>query len=210
MICLLGGTFDPVHFGHLRPSAEVQTALRLPEVRFVPAARPPHRAPPVAGAEHRRAMLELALRPYPGFLLDDRELHMKGPSYTVNTLESLRRDEPGARLCLMLGQDAFNGLPTWHRWRDVLALASCLVLQRPGAARAPDWASGLRCADADTFLAAGPGTVWYQPVTPVDISATTVRARLARGEDVSDSVPPDVLDYIQRHALYRAPAGATA
>jgi len=210
MICLLGGTFDPVHYGHLRPAAEAQSALGLREVRFVPAARPPHRAPPVADATHRCAMLALALEPYPGFRLDDRELHMTGPSYTVHTLESIRGEQPGARLCLMLGQDAFAGLPTWHRWTDILALASCVVLQRPGAAPMPGWARARRCEDAGAFARAAPGAVWYQPVSAVDVSATEVRARLARGEDVSASVPPAVLAYIERHRLYRTPARETA
>ncbi len=131
-IALLGGTFDPVHYGHLRFADDVRRALGLDEVRLLPARDPPHRAGPAATAADRLAMLRLAVAEFPGLAVEERELRRDGKSYTVLTLEELRHEDPQRPLWLLLGADAFLGLPTWHRWREVFALAHVVVVARPG------------------------------------------------------------------------------
>ena len=129
---LLGGTFDPVHFGHLRSAVEVCEQLQLDELRLIPSARPPHRGMPGATAAQRLRMVELALGQGGGLQVDDRELQRERPSYTVETLESLRQElGSDVALFMVLGWDAFCGLPSWHRWESLLELANLVVLQRP-------------------------------------------------------------------------------
>lgn len=207
MLGILGGTFDPVHYGHLRPAREVRQALGLEELRFVPAFRPPHRPPPQAEAADRLAMVRLALADEPGMLADDREIRRGGPSYTVPTLESLRAEQGARPLVLLLGADAFLEIETWYQWRRLPQLAHLVVVNRPGSPlpepeRFPDWARPLLARSAAALRAAPAGCLYLQPVTPVDISATRIRERLARGEPVDDLLPPAVLAYIRRRGLY--------
>ena len=129
---ILGGTFDPIHYGHLRPAQEVLRALDLAEIRVIPAANPPHRRPPVATPEQRLRMVELAVAGVPGFTVDDREFRRGGPSYTVLTLESLRSEFGERPLCLLMGLDAFEGIETWHQWQRLPELAHFIVMTRPG------------------------------------------------------------------------------
>jgi nicotinate-nucleotide adenylyltransferase len=137
MIGIYGGTFDPVHFGHLRTALEVREALGLDEVRFTPCRQPPHRVA-VASPEAREKMLELALAKEAGFVLDRRELDRPGPSYMIDTLAALRAEwGADASLCLILGRDAFLGLPSWRRWNELTGLAHLVVMTRPGAG--PRW-----------------------------------------------------------------------
>jgi nicotinate-nucleotide adenylyltransferase len=206
MIGILGGTFDPIHFGHLRPALEVMESLGLSEVRFVPCRIPPHRRIPVASVEHRVTMVERAVHGQPGFRVDRREAERDGPSYSVDTLESLRgelgNDVP---LCLMMGMDAFAGLPSWHRWQEILTLSHIVVAQRPGspASRpAGDWVPGVTTRDPDDLRDRPAGAVFFQPVTQLDISATAIRAMLCRGESARYLMPDNVLDYIHAEGLY--------
>ncbi len=129
---IFGGTFDPIHCAHLELAREVRAALDLAAVRFIPAGDPPHRAAPVASAMHRLAMVELAVADHPGLEVDAREIHRRGRSYTVETLEELRDEAPARPLALIVGADAFLGLPTWHRWRELFELAHVVVVARPG------------------------------------------------------------------------------
>jgi nicotinate-nucleotide adenylyltransferase len=208
LIGVFGGTFDPVHKGHLGPAAEVHAALGLDELRFIPASIPPHRGTPGAGAEHRLAMLERAVAAHRGWRVDDRELRRAGPSYTVLTLESLRAELGAVPICLIMGSDAFLGLTTWHRWDELPELAHIVVMRRPGWSMAsdqdgiPEWAQDRLCDDRRDLGAAPAGRVWLQDVTPVDISATRIREGIARGEDVGDLMPAPVWEYIRSHGLY--------
>jgi nicotinate-nucleotide adenylyltransferase len=205
-IGLLGGTFDPIHYGHLRPAQEVLRALDLAEVRIIPAANPPHRREPVATAAQRLRMAELAVAEFPGMRVDDREIRRGGPSYTVLTLESLRRETGAQPLCLLLGQDAFAGIETWHQWRRLPELAHIVVMTRPGWTQAADalpaWVRTRLARDASELARSASGKIHFQPVTPQDISATRIRAAVARGESVDGLMPPAALDYLRAHHLY--------
>ena len=204
---ILGGTFDPIHYGHLRPAQEVLRALDLAEVRIIPTANPPHRRPPLATAEQRLRMAELAMAEFPGLCVDDREIRRGGPSYTVLTLESLR-EEFGARpLCLLLGLDAFEGLETWHQWQQLPELAHFVVMTRPGwslpATEAlPAWARGRLAPAAGDLARTGAGKIYFQTVTPQDISATRIREAIMRSEPVDGLLPPAVLDYLRANRIY--------
>ncbi len=217
---VFGGTFDPIHCGHLELARELRTALGFSAVRFVPAGDPPHRAAPVATAAHRLAMVELAIAGHPDLQVDAREVLRPGRSYTVPTLEELRNEEPSRPLALIVGADAFLGLPTWYRWREVFALAHVVVVGRPGIAiddalppaLADEW-SRRRCPDAATLGRTAAGSVLVQAVTAHPISASAIRAQLARGADgvaaVRGLLPAAVLAYIDRNQLYRSRPDAT-
>ncbi len=206
---ILGGTFDPVHYGHLRPALEVLELLALAEVRLLPCGVPPHRGAPAATPAQRRAMLELALEEQAGLRLDTRELERPGPSYMVDTLGSLREELPDTPLCLLLGVDAFLGLTRWHRWEELFNLAHLVVMHRPGWAFAAADATlaallAERRVDSHAALAAHPaGAVLLQPVTQLDISATAIRAQIAAGRSPRYLLPDGVWDYIRAQGLYR-------
>jgi len=213
---ILGGTFDPVHVGHIELARELQAALELAAVHLIPAGEPPHRAAPIASAADRLAMVELAVTDVPGLVADRREIDRRGPSYTVPTLESLRSEDPARPLALIVGADAFLGLPLWHRWRELFDLAHIVVVARPGVvldiARAPalvaDWERRRR-EGAEALAATPAGSIVVQPVTAHDVSATAIRHELARGPAglaaVRGLLPAAVLAYIERNQLYRPP-----
>jgi nicotinate-nucleotide adenylyltransferase len=208
MIGILGGTFDPVHFGHLRPALEIQETLELEELRLVPCHIPPHRPQPHAPAAQRVAMLEAAVARHSGFRIDTRELQRHGPSYTFDTLVSLRAEIGDSGLCLLMGMDAFGGLTTWHRWDEFMGLCHLVVMTRPGADlpaggelagfirrhRVPE-ASGLRRRSAGCLL--------FQPVTALAISASRLRTLLAQGLSPEFLMPEAVIEIINREDLYR-------
>lgn len=210
-IGLLGGTFDPVHHGHLRLAEEAREALALPEVRWIPAGQPPHRQLPRADAAHRLEMVRLAIAGNPHFVLDAAEAHATGPCYTVLTLERLRAAGGGRPLVLLMGADAFLGLETWHRWRELFELAHIGVATRPGFALDPaDMPPALadacreRLADDPGALRATPaGRVVPFSMTPLAISASLLRARLAAGLSARYLIPDAVAEYIDLHRLYR-------
>ncbi len=216
-IGIFGGTFDPVHFGHLRPVQEVMRALVLEEVRFIPAAIPPHRCAPAAAPEDRLRMLELALSGIPGLRVDDRELRRGGPSFTVPTLESLRAELGPRPLCLIIGMDAFGSIGTWHRASELPQLAHLVVVQRPGWNHSQDVALGLpwlrgRLCTVPSELAGTPaGRLMFRVVTPQDLSASRIRAMIGLGESVHGMLPEPVEEYISRRGLYLSqPRGCDA
>jgi nicotinate-nucleotide adenylyltransferase len=204
MIGVFGGTFDPIHYGHLRPAQEAMQKLELSELRIIPAATPPHRTTPQASAAQRLAMVELAIRGLPGFRADDRELRRGGLSYTVLTLESLRSELGNTPLCLLVGADQFRSFETWHRWREIPDLAHLVVLNRPGATPGPwpSWAHARSCEQFRLLRDSPAGRLAFLSVSPQDISATGIRAALARGESVQGLLPEAVLDYIRTNQIY--------
>ena len=208
-IGLLGGTFDPVHIGHLRSALEVAEFMALDELHLIPAARPPHRATPQVSAADRLALVELAVAGEALLRVDDRELKREKPSYSIDTLESWRSElAADDQLFLLLGWDAFCGLPSWHRWDELLHYCHILVLQRPDAdSEAPEALRNLLAARniSDPLALQGPaGQISFIWQTPLAVSATQIRALLASGKSVRFLLPDAVLAYINAHGLYRA------
>lgn len=216
VLAILGGAFDPIHYGHLRLAADVKAALSLPEVRLIPAGIPPHRAPPVASAEHRFAMTALGCAEFPGLVADAREIGRAGPSYTVRTLEELHAEQPALPLALLIGADAFAGLTLWWHWERLFTLAHFIVVERPGATPAAEELPPPLQVHWERRLTTDPlrlertlaGSIARVPVTPQPISASEIRAVLALGpaghEQVRGLLPATVLDYIERNQLYRS------
>ena len=207
-IGILGGTFDPVHHGHLRIAEAVAEALALSCIRLVPAARPPHREQPAAAARHRLAMVRLAVAGIDRLCVDDRELRRPGPSYSVETVAQLRAAAGETPLVLIMGADAFARLAAWRRWRALFALTHIAVCARPGSAVRPvdaalrDEYARRVCRDADAWRRDAGGMIMPVRGPRLDISATRIRARLAAGEDVRGLLPDAVLDYIRAQQLY--------
>jgi nicotinate-nucleotide adenylyltransferase len=209
-IGIFGGTFDPIHVGHLRTAHELLTGLDLAEVRFIPSRIPPHRPPAVAPEALRLRMLEAALEGLPGFVVDSRELRRPGPSYMVDTLASLREEVGGRSLCLLLGLDAYLGLPTWHRWRELPELAHLVVARRPGAVQEISGEAGelLRAratADRRDLSRLPAGCVLLLDVTQLAISSSAIRSLVAAGGDPRFLVPDAVRDLIEKTHIYASP-----
>lgn len=210
---VLGGTFDPIHFAHLRLAQELATAIGLAKVLFIPAGTPPHRSTPSVTAGHRREMVRIAIEGNALFGLDDRELHRHGPSYTYDTLTGLRAELGERPLCLLLGADAFTALTTWHRWEALFELAHVVVAHRPGHALGEVEASlpaALRkvfrqrlAPDAGPLRTNPAGAVLMQETTGLDISATRIRALCGAGLSARYLLPDGVLEYIERNHLYK-------
>ncbi|MBD1553464.1 nicotinate-nucleotide adenylyltransferase [Pseudomonas typographi] len=209
-IGILGGTFDPVHIGHLRSALEVADALAFDELRLVPNFRPPHRETPQVSPSQRLQMVELAAAGVAPLRVDGRELLRDKPSYTIDTLESMRAELGSeAPLFLLLGWDAFCGLPGWHRWAELLGHCHIVVLQRPDAdIEPPDALRNLLAARqvSDPKALKGPaGQITFAWQTPLAVSATQIRQLLASGKSVRFLVPDAVLAYIEANGLYRSP-----
>lgn len=196
LLGIFGGTFDPVHFGHLRPVLDVKQALNLEQVRFLPNSVPPHREQPWLDVTTRKLLLELALQDMPGFELDCRELEREGKSYMVDTLTSLHEDFPGHHLCLILGMDAFSGLHEWYQWPRILEQCHIVVTTRPGF----EWPStpelqaleACRTHDTGELKQAESGLILLQSVTQLDISASEIRKQLQAGLDIRYLLPEAV------------------
>ncbi len=183
-LCVLGGTFDPVHDAHLQMARAALDALSPERVLWIPTGSPPYRKPPVASGAHRVAMLRLAIASEARYAIDERELAPGASGYTYDTLCALRGEVPATtQLVLLMGADQYAAIETWHRWRELLAQFRVAVAARPGW-RAPD------------------GTVDSFPMEPSGISASAIRARLAAREDVAAMLPRPVLDYILTNGLY--------
>lgn len=183
---VFGGSFDPVHCGHLVAAEQAAEHLGLDQVRFVPAGRHPFKTEHHAAPEHRLAMVELAIRDNPRFVLDPREAQRDGPSYTVDTVRALHHESPRDRLFLLIGADAAEELPAWRDVHQIAATATIVVLTRPGAPPAGH--------DLAARVVAVPN---------IDVSATAIREHVRRGRSIRYLVPRAVEDYIRTHGLYR-------
>ena len=197
MIGILGGTFDPVHYGHLRPALEVMESLRLEQMRFIPNSIPPHREQPWLDSRQRLELLELAIGDQPGFELDRRELERTGHSYMVDTLSSLQHDFPDNPLCLVLGMDAFMGLKDWHQWQRIPELCHLVVTARPGAeldeAYLQDLPAELTDSEEQLRSEAG-GRILLKSVTQLDISASQIRQAVKQGRSARYLMPDTVYE----------------
>jgi len=208
-IGVYGGTFDPVHIGHLRSACELRDALGLGRVLMLPSSQPPHRDQPGASAAQRRRMLELSLTGVPGLQLDCSELERDGPSYMVDTLTQLRRRHADSALVLILGSDAFAGLCQWHRWQELPELAHIVIMQRPGPqSPLPDELHamlGQRAAGVDVLRQRRAGTVHRLQLSQLEISASAIRSLCAAGRQPRFLVTDAVADYLRAQRLYARP-----
>jgi len=208
-IGIFGGTFDPVHYGHLRTAFELQQKLALDEIRFMPCGIPPHRSVPLTDSSLRLRMLQAAVGGEQRFVVDDRELQRPGPSYTVDTLASLRADFPDRSLCLLIGMDAFLELPSWHEWQRLIDFAHIVVAHRPGWQTPQDSALGeflsAHKSTAGSDLSAERcGCVHIERVTQLEISSTDLRASIRSGIEPKYLMPRDVWTIIAAAGCYAA------
>ena len=209
---IFGGTFDPIHYGHLRTAFEMLQSLKFGEVCFMPCGDPPHRGAPHAISDLRLAMVRAATEGQEGFTVDEREILREGPSYTVDTLMELRSECPQRSIALIIGMDAFLELPKWHQWREILRLAHIVVAHRPGW-RAPDMG-----ALGDMLAACGThriddlhqkraGHIFVHDVTQLEISSTEIRELVAARRDPRFLMPDAVHAIIEESGCYKAVAG---
>lgn len=200
MIGIFGGTFDPVHIGHLRLATEVAETLGLSRVHLVPAAIPPHRGEPLLDPATRLDLVARSIADEPRFVLDDREHRRVGPSYTADTLAEFAAEFPGEPLVLMMGMDAFNGLPGWHEVERILDLAHIAVATRPGSqaeGKAAEWLAE-RQVDPAMLAEAPVGRIVPVAITRLDISATTLRGFIDQGRSLRYLVPEPVVRHFSR------------
>jgi nicotinate-nucleotide adenylyltransferase len=212
LLGIYGGTFDPIHYGHLRVAEEIGEMAGLREVRVIPAGRPRLRADPVASLHHRVAMVHLAIENNPRFKLDDREIQRDGISRTVDSLREIRQELEGVSLCFITGADAFIKLAEWHTWRELFQLCHFIIAARPGHAltisrddlsrELKDECAGRWVSSAESLRQISSGLIFIAPSTLLDISATNVRARAAAGKSLRYLVPDAVLNYIATNHLY--------
>lgn len=206
-IGIFGGTFDPIHYGHLRTAFEMLQALRFSEVRFVPSGDPPHRGETFASAELRLEMVRVATAEQPGFVVDDCEFRRDGPSFTIDTLATIRAEQPDASLGLIVGMDAFLGLSSWRRWEEILDFAHVIVAHRPGW-KAPDigdlgdliTAHGTH--RVDDLHEERHGYIHIHAVTQLEIASTEIRDLVAVGRDPRFLMPDAVRDLIVENGVY--------
>jgi len=210
-IGLLGGTFDPIHYGHLRAAIEIYEYLKLNEIRLIPCNQPPHRANPIANAEQRLRMTKLATLGTE-LKVDNCEMLREGPSYTVDSLISLRKEFPNDALCLIIGVDAFLSLPSWHQWEKIIQLANIVVMHRnqwkmPTEGILAEFLSKHRLSlneNINHFMA---GKIIQCPITALAIAASQIRTLIQNGLSPDFLLPEKVLNYIKQQGLYGYPKG---
>ena len=210
MIGIFGGTFDPVHNGHLETIQYVRQSLNLEQVRLIPLGHAVHRQQPIASASQRIEMLNAATINLEGLVVDDREINRPGGSYTVDTLESLRRDFPGKSLCLIIGTDAFNGFETWKTPDKILSLSHLVVMQRPAtdkdSIQTEFTKQLLKTRQAETgeeLQLNDSGKILFVEVPQIDISSTMIRSKLSEHENINQLLPSAVEQLIRQWQLYQ-------
>jgi nicotinate-nucleotide adenylyltransferase len=210
MIGILGGTFNPIHNGHLHFADRLQQTLAFEAIRFMPAAIPALKYAPIVSAEQRTDMVRLAIADHPKFQIDTRELERAGPSYSIDSLTSLRKElGDKVSICWLIGSDAFAKLNTWHRWNELLNHCHFVVVKRP-LSEELNWNTEVELLlethqtnDANTLKTSASGKVLIQEIEALDISSTQIRQHIASKTNVSDVMPSSVIKYIQQHQLYQ-------
>ena len=207
-VAIFGGTFDPIHNGHLQSALELKQQLQLDEVRLLPCHRPPHRDTPSCSSSQRLDMVQLAVTDT-DLIVDDREMLRPGLSYSIDTLEQYRHElGSDVSLCWIMGTDAFAQFDRWHRWQDFLSLAHIIVISRPGA-KLPvvgplaELAAQYQCTDENELQVRPNGSVLFLTLQPYPISATGIRSAIATNQSVERFLPTAVLNYIHVHQLYQ-------
>ncbi len=209
MIGVYGGTFDPVHYGHLRTALEVKEIFSLQQLHLVPCKLPPHRQVPSVSAEMRLQMLQLAVADCQGVIVDRRELDREGPSYMVDTLQSLKNEYAAYAIVLFIGNDAFAKLHTWHRWQQLFEYAHVVVMTRPGyhVGELGDFYNLCVVDELEQLQESECGRVYFHEVTQLDISSTQIRKIFKQGKDPRFLVPDPVISYINTYQLYQNKTG---
>ena len=204
MIGILGGTFDPIHYGHLRSALELKELFELDHVRLIPCAQPVHRDSPTATATQRLEMLQLAVKNHTDFIVDTQELQRAGGSYTFDTLTALRSNYPKVPLLLFIGSDAFNDFTTWFRWKELFNLAHVVVITRPNATLNPlnEFFKTHLTNDKKILKQEVAGLLFFQQITQLEISATAIRGMITIRKNPHFLLPDAVIDYIYQHQLY--------
>ena len=203
---IFGGTFDPIHNGHLETVATVFNHCKLERIRFIPAASPPHRDQPNASPQQRLEMVALAVANQPQYDVDDREHKRDSPSYSFDTIKSIQSEDPAKCYCLILGLDAMLGLESWHRWRDLLDSVHFLVMKRPGwktPCPLPVWWKQRYTDSIENLKRDSSGRIYEVDIDPNFLSATEIRYGLAQGVNVSTMIPEPVWNYIESNKLYQ-------
>lgn len=208
MLGIIGGAFDPIHYGHLRIALEAHEALGLEQLQWIPTGQPPHRQAAHATAQQRLEMLRLALAEQPQWQLDSRELERSGPSFMVDTLTEIREEQGRQRpIVLILGEDAFTGLSSWSRWQQLWSLAHILVCTRPGSSQALDKLLEQECrkhevAELMPLQQSAAGSLYRLQVNPLDIASSRIRDIIQRRQSPRFLLPDAVLQYIEANHLY--------
>lgn len=206
-IGILGGTFDPIHLGHLRMALELHDELDLAKVHITPCYSPVHRKLPMANAKQRFAMIECAVTNEPALVADAREIKRGGPSYTIDTLQEMQKEYPGTALCLLVGIDAFLGFASWHRWQEILDHAHIIIAHRPNyqlpeSGVIADLISKHLQNDTQFIHHHLAGGILLRPITALEISATDIRKQIAMGKNPRYLLPDTVYQYIQENHVY--------
>lgn len=206
---LFGGTFDPIHYGHLKPVEALAKEVGLQHITLLPNHVPPHRPQPEANAQQRLKMVELAIEGSPLFSVDERELHRTAPSYTIDTLEEIRQEKGDNQpLAFIIGQDSLLTLHYWHRWQSLLDFCHLLVCARPGYASRLDtpalerWLEDHQTTDVDRLKQQANGLIYLAHTPLLDISATDIRQKKREGLSLDDLLPIPVQTYIDQQGLY--------
>lgn len=206
-IGLFGGTFDPIHYGHLRSAVEIAELFELSTLYLMPNHQPGHRGPTAASTDHRIEMLAMAVEDASRLVVDTREAERNEPTYTVDTLREIRREQADATLVFFLGMDSFSAFDTWHEWEEILTLTNLVVLDRPGAEHS-DFSKNLlmrqQASCGQQIVNGLTGVIQTCQVTQLDISATDVRRRIADDLSVRFLLPDEVSEYIDANNLYRS------
>jgi len=206
-IGILGGTFDPIHLGHLRMAIELYEALDLAKVHLTPTFKPMYRKQPIASPAARLAMLKCAIKSEPALVADDREIRRKGITYTIDTLIEMRKEMPDIPLCLLVGIDAFLGFASWHRFQEILNHAHIIIAHRPHYhlprdGMIADLIHAKQQKDIAYIHENMSGGILLRPITALEISATDIRKQIAMGRNPRYLLPDGVYDYINQHGIY--------
>lgn len=206
-IGILGGTFDPVHLGHIQIAKQALNKCLLNKVLFIPCYEPAHKNKPIASPQQRLTMLNQALEAYHNMVVDDREMTRKGVSYMIDTLQSLKTDFPKTPLCLILGADAFANLNTWHKWQQLFDYANFIIINRPNAnPEIQNYNKTLlnqsEVSDPIELSKNQNGVIYQLHISPIPISATDIRKKLKNRETILSMLPKKVFTYIMSEKIY--------